>query len=71
MIVKTLRQSGMIVLIVEYGMLSDEKFYERSENFALYPNVDGSFFTMKEFSEKIKETHKDKDGKTIYLYQVI
>ena len=55
-------------LIVEYGMLSDEKFYERSENFALYPNVDGSFFTMKEFSEKIKETHKDKDGKTIYLY---
>ena len=55
-------------LIVEYGMLSDEKFYERSEKFALYPNVDGSFFTMKEFSEKIKETHKDKDGKTIYLY---
>ena len=55
-------------LIVEYGMLSDEKFYERSEQFALYPNIDGTFFTMKEFSDKIKENQKDKDGKTIYLY---
>ena len=55
-------------LIVEYGMLSDEKFYERANQFALYPNVSGEFFTMKEFSEKIKETQKDKDGKVIYLY---
>ncbi len=55
-------------LIVEYGMLSDEKFFERADQFALYPNVDGDFFTMKEFSEKIKDTQKDKDGKLIYLY---
>ena len=55
-------------LIVEYGMLSDEKFYERADQFALYPNINGEFFTMKEFSEKIKETQKDKDGKVIYLY---
>ena len=55
-------------LIVEYGMLSDEKFYDRASDFYLYPNVDGSFFTMKEFSEKIKDSHKDKDGKVVYLY---
>ena len=55
-------------LIVEYGMLSDEKFYERADQFALYPNVNGDFFTMKEFSDKIKDTQKDKDGKVIYLY---
>ena len=55
-------------LIVEYGMLSDEKFYDRASDFSLYPSVDGSFYTMKEFSEKIKDSQKDKDGKTIYLY---
>ncbi len=55
-------------LIVEYGMLSDEKFYDRASKFSLYPNVDDSFFTMEEFSNKIKDTQKDKDGKTIYLY---
>ena len=55
-------------LIIEYGMLSDEKFYDRATEFSLYPNVDGSFFTMNEFSKKIKETQKDKDGKIIYLY---
>ena len=55
-------------LIVEYGMLSDEKFYERALDFCLYPNVDGDFFTMKEFSNKIKDSQKDKDGKVVYLY---
>ena len=55
-------------LIVEYGMLSDEKFYDRASEFSLYPNTDDSFFTMKEFSEKIKDSQKDKDGKVIYLY---
>ncbi len=55
-------------LIVEYGMLSDEKFYERATDFYLFPDVNDSFFTMKEFADKIKDTHKDKDGKIIYLY---
>ncbi len=55
-------------LIVEYGMLSDEKFHDRASEFSLYPNTDDSFFTMKEFSEKIKDSQKDKDGKVIYLY---
>ena len=55
-------------IIVEYGMLSDEKFYERSQDFALYKTVDNKFYTISEFSELIKEKHKDKDGKIIYLY---
>ena len=55
-------------IIVEYGMLSDEKFYERSQDFALYKTVDNKFYTISEFSELIKEKHKDKDDKIIYLY---
>jgi molecular chaperone HtpG len=55
-------------IIVEYGMLSDEKFYERSQNFSLYKTVENKFYTISEFGELIKEKHKDKDGKTIYLY---
>ena len=55
-------------IIVEYGMLSDEKFYERSQEFALYKTVDEKFYTIKEFTEQIKKKQKDKDGKLIYLY---
>jgi len=55
-------------IIVEYGMLSDEKFYERSQDFTLYKTVDDKFFTLQEFTELIKGIQKDKDGKTIYLY---
>jgi len=55
-------------IIVEYGMLSDEKFYDRSQEFALYKSVDNTFYTLSEFTELIKEKQKDKDGKLIYLY---
>jgi len=55
-------------IIVEYGMLSDEKFYDRSQNFALYRTVDDKFYTINEFIDLIKDTQKDKDGKTICLY---
>ncbi len=55
-------------IIVEYGMLSDEKFYDRSQDFALYRTVDEKFYTINEFIDKIKDTQKDKDGKTICLY---
>ena len=47
--------------------VEDEKFYDRASDF-LSPSVEGSFYTMKEFSDKIKDSQKDKDGKTIYLY---
>jgi len=55
-------------IIIEYGMLSDEKFYDRSKVFSLYKTVDGKFYTIDEFTDLIKLKQKDKDDKIIYLY---
>ncbi len=57
-----------IKVIIEYGMLSEEKFYEKAKSFALYPNVDKKYFTLEEFKDKIKENQTDKDGNLIVLY---
>lgn len=55
-------------IVFEYGMLTEEKFYEKANSFVLYPTTDGEFFTFDELKEKIKDSHTDKDGKTIVLY---
>ncbi|GFR80795.1 chaperone protein htpG [Elysia marginata] len=57
-----------IKIVVEYGMLSDDKFFEKAENFALFPTVGEQFFTLDEFLEKIKNNQVDKDEKTVILY---
>ena len=57
-----------IKVVVEYGMLTEDKFYEKSEKFALYPTVDDSYLTWEELENQIGELHKDKDGKTVVLY---
>ena len=57
-----------IKIVLEYGMLSEEKFYEKSSAFVLYPTVDNKFFTLEELKENLKEKQTDKDGKTIVLY---
>ena len=57
-----------IKLVIEYGMLSEDKFFEKAEKFALYPTVDNTFFTWEELNEKIKDAQTDKDGKTVVLY---
>ena len=57
-----------IKIVIEYGMLSEEKFYEKSEKFALYPTVDGKFYTYEELYNKIKAKQTDKDDKLIFLY---
>jgi len=57
-----------IKIIIEYGMLSEDKFFEKSDKFALYPTVDKTYFTFAELEEKIKPTQTDKDGKLIVLY---
>lgn len=57
-----------IKVIIEYGMLSEDKFFDKSDKFALFPTVDKSYFTFSELEEKIKATQTDKDGKTIVLY---
>jgi len=55
-------------LFIEYGVLSDEKFYDRAEKFALLKNVDGKYFTLKEYEELIKENQTDKNKSLVYLY---
>ncbi len=57
-----------IKVIIEYGMITDEKFYKRSEKFALYQNVDGVCTTLNEYKEKIAPLQTDKDGKLVVLY---
>ena len=57
-----------IKVFIEYGMISDEKFYERAAKFALLKNTEGKYFTFDEYLEEVKETQKDKDNKVVYLY---
>ena len=57
-----------IKVIIEYGMLSEDKFFDKAQKFALYPTVDDSFFTFQEFLEKTKDIQTDKDGNQIILY---
>ncbi len=55
-------------VIVEYGMLTEKKFFDKAEKFALYQNVDGTYSTWTEYLDKIKVNQVDKDGKTVVLY---
>ena len=57
-----------IKVVIEYGMLSEDKFFEKAEKFALYPTTEGEFFTFEELTEAIKDQHTDKDDKLIILY---
>lgn len=57
-----------IKIVIEYGMLSDDKFFDKADKFALYPTVDGAFYTFEELQEKIKATQTDKDNKLVLLY---
>lgn len=57
-----------IKVIIEYGMLSEDKFYDKAKKFALYPTVDDSYFTFDELIEKTKDSQTDKDGNHIILY---
>ena len=57
-----------IKIVIEYGMLSEDKFFDKAEKFALYPTVDGAYFTFDELQEKIKDAQTDKDDKLVVLY---
>ena len=57
-----------ISVFVRYGMISDEKFYEKAKEFALLKNVDGQYFTLNEYADKVKPNQTDKEGQVIYLY---
>lgn len=57
-----------IKVVIEYGMITEEKFFEKSDKFALYPTTDGQFFLWNELEEKIKPMQTDKDGNLVILY---
>src|SRR5210317_996934 len=57
-----------IKIVIEYGMLTEEKFFEKADAFALYPTVDGKYYTYDELYNKIKAKQTDKDDKLIILY---
>ena len=57
-----------IKIVIEYGMLSEDKFFEKADAFALYPTVDGTHYTYEELFNKIKAKQTDKDGKLVILY---
>ncbi|MFT5668957.1 MAG: molecular chaperone HtpG [Vicingaceae bacterium] len=57
-----------IKIVIEYGMLSEDKFFEKVDKFALYPTVDGAFYTFDELQEKIKANQTDKNDKLVVLY---
>lgn len=57
-----------IKVVIEYGMLTEDKFFDRAQDFALYPTVDGSYFTLSELKEKVKAHQTDKDESLVLLY---
>ncbi len=57
-----------IKVVIEYGMLTEDKFFEKAEKFNLYPTVDGAFYTYEELVEKVKDNQTDKDDKLVILY---
>ncbi|MGU9937362.1 molecular chaperone HtpG [Empedobacter brevis] len=57
-----------IKVVIEYGMISEDKFFEKSDKFALYPTVDGKYFTWDELNSAIKDHQTNKDGKLVVLY---
>ena len=57
-----------IKMFIQFGMLTDEKFYEKAVGFALYKNLDNQYFTLDEYKEKVRENQVDKDGNMVILY---
>ncbi|KAF0128892.1 MAG: molecular chaperone HtpG [Bacteroidetes bacterium] len=57
-----------IKIFIQYGMISDAKFYERAEKFVLLKSVDSKYYTLEEYRSHIENLQKDKDNKVVYLY---
>ena len=57
-----------IKMFIQFGMLTDEKFYEKAKDFALYKNLDGKYATLDEYKEQVKAAQTDKDGNLVLLY---
>lgn len=57
-----------IKIVIEYGMISEDKFFDKSDKFALYPTTDGINYLWSELEEKVKPMQTDKDGNFVILY---
>ena len=57
-----------IKMFIQFGMLTDEKFYEKAKDFALVKNLDGEYATLSEYMDKVRENQVDKDGNMVLLY---
>lgn len=57
-----------IKIVIEYGMISEDKFFDKSDKFALYPTTDGYYYLWSELEEKVKPMQTDKDGNFVILY---
>ncbi|MBQ3673260.1 MAG: molecular chaperone HtpG [Paludibacteraceae bacterium] len=57
-----------IKMFIQFGMLTDEKFYEKAVTFALMKNIEGEYFTLDEYKDKVKDSQTDKNGNLILLY---
>ena len=57
-----------IKIVLEYGMLSEDKFYDKAKDFVLYPTIDNKFYTFEELKETIKANQTNKEGKIVVLY---
>ncbi len=55
-------------IFIEYGMLSDEKFYQRAEKIYMFKNISSEYFSIEDYTNKIKPLQTDKDNKLVYLY---
>ncbi|MBI9053629.1 MAG: molecular chaperone HtpG [Bacteroidales bacterium] len=55
-------------VFIEYGMLTEEKFYDKAEKFYLFKNTDGKYFTLDEYEQLVKENQTDKDKNLVYIY---
>jgi molecular chaperone HtpG len=57
-----------VKVFIEYGMLTEQKFYDKAKEFSLYKNTDNKYYTFGEFLDRVKDSQKDKNGKTVILY---
>jgi len=57
-----------VKMFIQFGMLTDEKFYDKAVGFALLKNLDGKYFTLDEYKSQVKESQTDKDGNLVLLY---
>jgi molecular chaperone HtpG len=57
-----------IKVFIEYGMISEPKFFERAEKFCLLKSIDNKYYTFNEYKDFIKENQTDKDGNLVYIY---